>query len=208
MAARLSGLTWRYGVGLVIVLIGAVGLSFLAPAAGLLPFVFGVVGVFFFMLAGLVMGAILYRCGRPGRPMSAGVLVGSAVGVAVVMAGLSMVQEHVAFKDKAVEYVLKRNQVRVDARVALRSDVAGQIDGVWRERYGVGGIVGYVVWTARGAPTFGVAPPDGVAGAVRHAQGGWSWGIRALLSFVGLGWAIGAQLMPLTREEKVAGGDA
>jgi hypothetical protein len=191
----------RYVLGCGLVTVIGVALSRLLASAGLLPFVFGIVGVFFFMLVGLILGAILFRCGAGARPLGRGVLLGSIlVPTVAISAGTVLFEYRSVVNDHAEEALRVQKKNPRDRKFAEeKAQMRRMIENYWRTRFGAGGVVGYVAWTLRG-DKFKIGPTDAEERAtVQHKQAGALWLIRAVISFAALGWAMGAQVWPLGR---------
>lgn len=199
MASQAAPQQYVLGCGLVTV-IGVV-LSKLLASAGLLPFVFGIVGVFFFMLVGLILGAILFRCGAGARPMRRGVLLASVlVPTVAISAGTVVFEYRSVVIDNAEQALRVQNKNPRDPKFAAeKAQMRQMIENYWRTRFGVGGVGGYVAWTLHGGK-FKIGPTDADERVVvQHKQAGALWLFRAAISFAALGWAMGAQVWPLRR---------
>jgi hypothetical protein len=191
----------RYVLGCVLVTVIGVALSKLLASAGLLPFVFGIVGVFFFMLVGLILGAILFRCGAGARPMRRGVLLVSVlVPTLAISAGTVVFEYRSVVVDNAEQALRVQNKNPRDRKFAAeKRQMRRMIESYWRARFAVGGVAGYVAWTLRGSK-FKIGPTDADERVVvEHKQAGVLWLIRAVISFVALGWAMGGQVWPLSK---------
>ncbi len=191
----------RYVLGCGLVTIIGVALSKLLASAGLLPFVFGIVGVFFFMLVGLILGAILFRCGAGARPVRRGVLLASVLVPTVAISAGTVVFEYRSVVVDNAEQALRvqKKNPRDRKFAAEKAQMRQMIENYWRTRFGAGGVAGYVAWTLRG-DKFKIGPTDADERVVvQHKQAGALWLIRAVISFAALGWAIGGQVWPLGR---------
>ena len=191
----------RYVLGCGLVTVIGVALSKLLASAGLLPFVFGIVGVFFFMLVGLILGAILFRCGAGARPMRRGVLLASVlVPTVAISAGTVVFEYRSVVIDHAEQALRVQNKNPRDRKFAAeKAQMRQMIENYWRTRFGAGGVAGYVAWTLHGGK-FKIGPTDADERVVvQHKQPGVLWLVRAVISFMALGWAIGAQVWPLGR---------
>lgn len=191
----------RYVLGCGLVTVIGVALSRLLASAGLLPFVFGIVGVFFFMLVGLILGAILFRCGGGARPVGRGLLLASVlVPTVAISAGTVVFEYRSVVVDHAEQALRVQNKNPRDRKFAAeKAQMRQMIENYWRTRFGAGGVAGYVAWTLRGGK-FKIGPTDADERVVvQHKQPGVLWLIRAVISFAALGWAIGGQVWPLGR---------
>jgi len=189
----------RYVLACGVVTVIGVALSKLLASAGLLPFVFGIVGVFFFMIVGLILGAILYRCGSGGEPFGRRLLLVSVlVPTAAISAGTILFEYRSVVIDHAEQALRVQNKNPRDRKFAAeKAQMRQMIENYWRARFGAGGVAGYVAWTLRGGK-FKIGPTDAPERVVvQHKQAGVLWLVRAVISFAALGWAMGAQSWPL-----------
>jgi hypothetical protein len=194
---------WRgdvrwYALGCAVVTGIGAGLSKLLAAAGLLPFVFGVVGIFFFMLVGLLLGAILYRFGLAGRGWPRGLLIGSILIPTLATSAGTLVFEYRSFVRGKADELMRQNGMNPREHLERTERMAERIEEQWRRQCGVGGIGGYIAWSVRGS-SFLCGPEDGRKLRIAHPQGGIWWLVRAVVSFAAMGWAVGAQVYPLRK---------
>lgn len=188
----------RYALGCAVVTGMGVGLSKLLAAAGLLPFVFGVVGIFFYMLVGLLLGAILYRFGVAGRGWPRGLLIGSILIPTLATSAGALVFEYRSFVGGRADELMRQNRMNPREHPEGTERMTERIEAQWRRQYGVAGIGGYIAWSARGS-SFLCGPEDGRKLRIAHPQGGIWWVVRAVVSFAAMGWAVGAQVYPLRK---------
>ncbi len=193
----------RYLLGCVLVVAMGVGLSKLLATAGLLPFIFGIVGVFFFMLVGLLLAAIMYRFGRDIAPLPRSLVIGSIVVLTLAITGGTVFFEYLSLVDNAAEEVLRVNDLNPRERQQREMVVRmrQQIEDYWRSEHGFGGPIGDVAWAAGGS-AFQIGPADGGERQVVHPQSGFTWLLRGLISFAALGWAVWAQVYPLHKAQQ------
>jgi len=200
----------RYLLGCLLVVAMGVGLSKLLATAGLLPFVFGIVGVFFFMLVGLLLAAIMYRFGRDIAPLPRSLVIGSIAVLTLAITAGTVFFEYLDVLTEESEEVLRMNDLNPHPReqretMAQRrkmiAQMRQQIEDYWHSQYGFAGPMGYMAWAACGSG-FEIGPADGRKRQVVHPQGGLKWLLRGLLSFAALGWAVWAQVYPLRRAQQ------
>lgn len=194
-----TGLWWlSVGVGAVIL----VPLSWLLSNAALLPFL---LGVFFYVLFGLVVGAIMHRVAASGRPYPRGaVLVGTTI---VVLVGSSA---SIVFESRDVPRKMANQAAETTFYIgdqtaeAFRSSVQADMLRVLREDYEPGGVIGYVRWVLTSGE-FAADQITGISRTQRATQSGILWGVRVVASIALLGLGIGSQtfLLRLTADPAV-----
>ena len=182
------------------VLVGAgagLPLGWLLCYGALLPFF---LGLFFFLLFGLLLGAVIYRVGAPARPMPRGRLVLGTAVVAFVTWAVSIAVEGYDFPrqmaDKAIGDHRKLPEGTATAE-EFRRESAEQVARYLREHYAPGGVIGYIRWAVSSGRL-----ERGVGQLRRPYQAsqprGW-WVLRVLLSIGLLGFGIHSQVGSLTR---------
>jgi hypothetical protein len=192
-----------------------VGVLLAVPFGWLLSYaaaLLALIGLFFFMLFGLVIGAAMFRIGQAARPVSLWKL---KLGVAlVVLVGwtISIAVEAHDFPDDVAKRALRTKafrqrpgQTREDPGRSPQEITAEIVRGVQahlRDHYAPGGMIGYVRW----AVTSSEFPVDveGVPQTIRlHFSGnrGW-WVIRGVLSIVLFAFAVYSLVRILRFPEK------
>ena len=178
--------------------------AWLLSFAGTLPFF---LGVFFFALFGLLIGAVIYRVAAPCRPYrSTQVIVGTTM---IVIAGWggSIVKESRDFpSDMASEAARKTSDIGDRPVAEFRLEVAGEVRRFLLERYPPGGTLGYMRW----ALTSGEIEKGDLAAVKRklsRSQRGWSWAIRVVLSVAGLAFGVASQTWLLRRPADLGAAD-
>lgn len=188
----------RWWKGVAAACLPALPLGWLLGYGALLPFY---LGLYFFALFGLAVGATACRVASPGRPYSRpAVVAGTLVLVAVVWC-MSMICEARAFP---------RQMAAQAARQAKVSDLAGRDIDTYREdmhrnvrayltrEYPPGGIIGYVRWAAASS-VLRSRSIEGLRGDIASTQSRYGFVVRAALSLALLWVALGSQTMPLTK---------
>lgn len=173
----------------------------LAPLA-VLP---GELGLFFFLVIGLIIGAILYRISRPAAPAPRPTLYLIGLAVAVLLWVTGLVVEYRFFPDGAVR------AVRVSFNRVLPAEKRSQIDAQVRQhafsylkdRYPPGGFVGYVRWAATDGKMDLPRVIDHSTAPYALPQRHWGWLIRVVLSILFAAGAILSQLLALARNPAV-----
>jgi len=112
--------------------------------AALLPFY---IGVFFFALFGLMVGAFAFRIGSPSKPYpGARIILGTTVIVLVTFVA-SIVKEGRDFpKDMATRAIKSTRDIGTMTAAQFREKVALDVRQFLRDRYWPGGTVGYLRW--------------------------------------------------------------
>jgi hypothetical protein len=196
-----TGFAPRGFVAVVMGLAASTPLAWLLSHAVLLPFF---LGLFFYALFGLVIGAIMHRVAAPRRPYSKlPVLVGTTL---VVLFGwsLSILQEAEDSPAKLAEIVSRRTRNIGDRTVKeFRSDVAGQIRDFIAQEYPPGGALGFVRWAASGGEIARGSIQDSRIPLELPHQG-ILWLIRVVLAVGLLAFGVGSQTFLLRLEHDPA----
>jgi len=197
--APASGLSTGGGRWAAAVLAGAASglpLGWLLSYGALLPFY---LGLFFFVLFGLMIGALMYRLGAPARPIARRrIRLGTVLVVGFTWA-VSITVEATDFPDqmatKAIEgwRKLPAGTTADDFRRESAADVARHLN----DNYAPGGVLGYLRWSATSSRL------DRGVGKLRKpyqaSQPRAWWVVRVVLSIGLLGFGIYSQVGPLTR---------
>lgn len=154
-------------------------------------------GLFFFVLFGLVIGAAMHRVAAPGRPHGRMSLI---VGTSLVVGlgwGVSITKEAVDFpSDIAADAITKRLNLGDSTSAEYRAEVAGGVARFLRENYAPGGPVGYVRWILADGTLDQKEVPQ-LNRTMRRSPHGWWWALRGVLSIALFGFGIGSQTLPL-----------
>jgi hypothetical protein len=159
-------------------------------------------GLFFFMLFGLVIGAVMFRIGQPARPIARWKLRTGIGLVALSAWGTSLAFECWGFPSDVAETVLKPEtralRQRPDGRTPneIKHEIEECVRDYLREAYPPGGPIGYIRWKVfddeLNVQITNVKP-------IRlpfKDNGGW-WILRVVLSIAMLIIAIRAVVRPL-----------
>ncbi|MFH1418749.1 MAG: hypothetical protein ABII12_10765 [Planctomycetota bacterium] len=173
---------WRFALLVVVLLL--VPTSALLARLVWLPFYFGLL---FFLVAGLLAGALSYRIARAARPISLQSLLGGLLFVAMVSIAVMVTWEyhHVAAtvgdlpkfpdaRNKAVRAGRSAGEVRQSAAHAFKA--ALDVD------YPPGGVIGYVRWAVGGGEM--ELDVEGCKDVVGISHTGLGWLIRTFLGFL------------------------
>ncbi|MDO8632368.1 MAG: hypothetical protein Q7R41_17940, partial [Phycisphaerales bacterium] len=118
--------------------------AWLLSYAAMLPFY---IGLFFFMLFGLVIGAVTFRIAAPGKPYRRfAVLAGTTLIVGVCWT-LSIVKESRDFPtDIARDAVRRSRDIGRQSVDEYRAAVVEEVRAFLREHHPPGGVLGYARW--------------------------------------------------------------
>ena len=177
-------------------------LGWLLCYAALLPFF---LGLFFFPLFGLVIGAIVHRVASPGRPYGRGVVFAGTTLIVLFGWTVSIVTEgHHVPDSLARRAILKTRDLGGRGPAEFRAHVAAQIREHCRKRYPPGGTIGYVRWVLSSGE---IAKGEivGVGRTMREAQRKLWWTVRVVLSIGLFAFGVASQTMLLhLRKEPAA----
>ncbi len=178
------------GVGTIV----SLPLAWFLSHAALLPFF---LGLFFFVLFGLVIGAVMHRVASPGRPFARAALVsGTAVVVAVVLCA-SIVMESKDFPRKMAHEAGAGTRYIGDQTIGeYRAAVADEVRRFLREQYPPGGVLGYMRWMLTSGE-LKKGQIENVNRTLRRAQHKAWWVVRVSLSVSLAAFGIGSQTLPL-----------
>jgi len=189
-----SGWSWRWWLAVLVGLVVSVPLVYLLSLAALLPFY---LGLFFFILFGLLIGAAVYRVASPARPYHGGsVLLGTTLLVVVCWTG-SIVLEAERFPQQMAGEAIESAR-HLDGRTAqqFRDEVADSVRNFLSERYPPGGVLGYMRWSLTSS-VLNKADIEGLRKTIKSSQSKHGWAIRVVLSIALLGFGIGSQTFSL-----------
>ena len=179
--------------------IASLPFAWLLSHAALLPFL---LGLFFFMLFGLVIGAVMHRVASPGRPHPRLELVIGTTFVVALAWSVSIIVESRDFPRKMAAEAGDTTRYLGGQTIAeYRSAVADDVRWFLRDRYPPGGTLGYVRWVL----TSGELQKGEIAHLNRTLSRGQRkllWAVRAVLSAALLAFGIGSQTLPLELERE------
>lgn len=182
-------------VGVVLGGFAGILLAFLADLPAYL-------GMFFFLLVGLLIGAFCYRFGKSAAPAPKGTLW--VIGLLVVFTtwGSSLYVGYRLVASTAVDAVLKSTRERLtsEQKAELADRVPVEIDNYLRTNYPPGGFLGYMRWAASSDGVLKVPrEPVGIGNqpvSIRYA--GWQWLLRSIVSLMLLMFSILSQVLSLS----------
>jgi hypothetical protein len=195
--SRSSGRFW------LAVAIGAVvstPFCWLLSFAALLPFF---IGLFFFALFGLVIGAVVYRLAHRKRPYpSRTVVIGTTLLVAFVWSASVLKESWDLPGDMAVKAAGLTRDLRGRSVDEFRQAVADEVRGFIQDRYPPGGVIGYVRWAlTSGRIDKGVLPSVEARLALNQTR--YLFAIRMALSIGLLAFGIASQTWPMRRPTRI-----
>jgi hypothetical protein len=211
MNASRNGRRGRLAAALIVGLLLAIPIGALLSLAGLLVFF---LGLFFFLLFGLMLGAAMFRVLVTARPLPARSLAAIGVTTGLFAFGVSLWVEsarlpaHVAKKAYLApsfpgEHVTegKAEAARLDLERRRRA-VEARASAELTERYPPGGLIGYVRWAAtNGHLEFESPDPGGATIDYRLAQGPIGFCIRLTICALLICSGVVALIWPLRRAE-------
>jgi len=168
-------------------------LAWLLSYAAALPFF---IGVFFFVLIGLFVGAVAHRIAAPGRPYHSGALAAGTTCIVLAIWGATLFKEARDFpSDMATQAEAVRDigdRTLAEFRATVEAEVRQHLATV----YPPGGTIGYIRWTVRD----GVFERGEIPSATKKlsaAQRGVVWVVRVVLSVGCLAFGVGSQTLAL-----------
>ncbi len=168
-----------------------------------LPFM---LGLFFFMLFGLVIGAVIFRYAEGLRPMPRGrvVAVTAAVSVACWVAALG--QECLSYPHDFVEKALRHPRVYIPPNEVDRveADLHTFIVKYLDTEYPPGGVIGYLRLAAAGRPVVVNIPTQPTPATIAPMVPAWVWWSRTVLSVVLMYVAVWSVTRDLAKPPKAA----
>ncbi len=172
--------------------------GWLLSYGALLPFY---LGLFFFMLFGLLLGAVAFRFGSPAGQLSKSAVRGGMAIIVAITWSASMYTEARVFPDQVAEESMRQCRKLPEGMSGpeeFRALAAKEVVAYMGENYAPGGVFGYVRWAVSSSL---VNPPTGLLRKpFRSSQPrGW-WIARVLLSILLLGYGIYTQIVPLAKK--------
>lgn len=183
----------RWWVAVVVGTIASLPFAWILSYAAALPYF---IGLFFFALFGLVIGAVAHRVAAPARPFRSSILVVGTTCIVLTTWTLSMVKEAKDFPKDMVKQAEATHDIGDRTIAQFRAEVASNVRGFLRERYPPGGTMGYVRWVlTNGQIQRGeLAAVDRTLGV---GQSGFWWALRVVLSAALLAFGVGSQTLAL-----------
>ena len=162
-----------------------------------------VLGLFFFLLIALLIGAVTYRIALPASPIPRGRLLALTGVVALALWSATMAKEYLHFPNLVAEFV--RNAVRNAAKEPLTPEAKHTIDEGVRKavaaylkgNYPPGGFVGYMRWSLASGE---MEVPRVANSSTIHfmtTQRHFWWAFRVVMSLIFTAGAFASQVLPL-----------
>lgn len=189
-----SGPSARWWVGIAVGTVVSFPLGWLLCYAALLPFF---LGLFFFALFGLILGAIVHRVASPRRPYRRSAIVAGTVLLVVVGWTVSIVTESRHVPVSMAKKVATQTRDLGDRTTAeFHAHVAGQIRAYFQDRYPPGGTIGYIRWVLSSGK-IAQGEIDGIRRTMREAQRRHWWAMRVVLSIGLFAFGVASQTLLL-----------
>lgn len=179
----------------------AVGCALAAPFGVLLSYVsflMAYLGLFFYALFGLVIGASVYRVAARRRPIPKAQVLSGTTLIVLVGWGLSIRGEIVGLpRDIANLAVEARTRLPEGLNKAeYLASIEDQVRRYLSDRYPPGGAIGYIRWITESG-RFPKGTFEGVNRELARPQRRWVWAIRVVLSIVLFSFGIASMTWPL-----------
>ncbi|MCZ6816583.1 MAG: hypothetical protein O7F76_07750 [Planctomycetota bacterium] len=173
---------WYWGLLTAVVLLSALG--WLLARLVWLPFYFG---LFFFLIAGLLVGAVSFRVARPARPLRRNRILVGVIAVSVVACFATLVHEyrHVAatIGDPPTFPAARNAAARKNQPIhAIKAKATEQFRAALANDYPPGGPIGYARWAISSGQM--LLSVEGCEDEVSISQSGYAWPIRGLAMIV------------------------
>lgn len=168
-------------------------------------FLVAMLGLFFYVLFGLFIGATTYRIAAAARPVTRGALVAGAAVIVGVGWGTSLAWEIHAFPDAVAGLAVKKTAFLPAGKTKAEfvAAIHARLEAYLAERYPPGGAAGYARWMIDGG-RFPRGTFAGVNVDLGLAQRGAIWVVRLVLSLSLLTFGVASQLWPLARPADAA----
>jgi len=188
------GPSGRWWLGVLFGAVVAGPLSWLLSHAATLPFF---IGVFFFALFGLVIGASIHRVASGRAPYARAPIIAGTTLIVLQCWGVSLHLESVRFPQDVATFAIEAT-LDIGDRTAdeFRADVAENTRRFLRETYPPGGLVGYARWSLLSSRLTPQNIP-GLRRPFRSDQAKVWWAVRVVLSVGLLAFGVGSQTLPL-----------
>jgi len=188
-----AGSAARWWTGVLVGGVVTCPLAWLLSHAATLPFF---IGVFFFALFGLVIGATVFRVAGGRRYTRHTVLLGTSL-LVLFGWGASVVLESARFPEEVATFALEQSyDIGDETAQQFREGIAADTRQHLREHFPPGGVLGYAKWSLRSGR---IMPSDvhGLRRPFRSGQAKFWWGFRITLSIALMAFGISSQTLPL-----------
>lgn len=159
-------------------------------------------GLFFFMLFGLLIGAVMFRIAKPARPYASAPLWVASIIIALAGWGTAIYKEAADFPSDFAQRVMRNAQVYKlyipqGKYHEVEADVRNFITRHLAEKYPPGGCIGYYKLAASGAAVHVELANQFRTFDIPAAARWWVWWIRVALAPVLMALAVRALIDPL-----------
>lgn len=189
------GSPMRLWAGTLAGVVVAAPLSWLLGDAAYLPFF---LGLFFFALFGLVIGAVTYRVAGPGQPYRASAVRLATILLVICTLSGSIIKESSGFADDVAENLLRNRRTDLGDRSAaeFKTDVRSEVQDFLKDRYATGGLNGYLQWVIKSGEIRETDLASANTSIVWPQRKLW-WVIRVVLTLGLLTFGIASQTLGL-----------
>ncbi|RJP37477.1 MAG: hypothetical protein C4547_05570 [Phycisphaerales bacterium] len=163
-------------------------------------FLMALLGLFFYVLFGLIVGAVVYRIAHRLRPIGRGrVYLGTAL-CAMSSWGVSLFWEGASFPEIVARQAIEKTPLLPEGltKAQFRDRILESTAAILRRDYPPGGVPGYFRWIASSGRLEKGAITD-VPVPISLSQRGWVWVVRVVLSLVFTAFGVGSQTLALAR---------
>jgi hypothetical protein len=190
--------TPRLALATLVALLLGLPVGWLLAALSLLPFF---LGLFFFTLFGLLLGAVLYRVARPVAPVSAAAAFGAGAVVVLAVWFLALlIEAHNLPSDARAFFIESHKTMTPESLARAKAELPDRARQFLRDRYPPGGFIGYVRWAGSSGELPLGKTNTGLPVLFRLRQGPRAWIVRVILSAFLLAFGVLSQVMGLTRD--------
>ena len=143
-------------------------------------------GLFFFMLFGLIIGATMFRFGGSARPMAKSSVTAMTAIVSLVCWSVAVYKECLEFPEDFVDSAIKSKRVYVpkNGYDEVRAELHGFIVEYLKTNYPPGGVRGYLKLAATGSPIEVDLPSQPRPVSIPPRAAAWVWWTRVILALV------------------------
>jgi hypothetical protein len=160
-----------------------------------------VLGLFFFLLVGLLIGAVTYRFAVPAAPIPRRRLLALTAVIGLTLWSATMVKEYLHFPTKAVELVQggvrRAMPLTPERRQAIETEVPRAIAERLKSEYPPGGFLGYLRWNLVSGEMDVPRVVDTTRIHFMTPQRRVWWAVRVVLSLLFTAGAFASQVLPL-----------
>ncbi|HOB73067.1 MAG TPA: hypothetical protein PKG54_00950 [Phycisphaerae bacterium] len=197
---------WRLWLALIVGVALALPTSWVLAMLAMLP---RLLGLFFFLVAGLLIGAVMYRIGLPAAPVPRARLYVAGLAVALVLWLAGLMVEYQALPRLAFGAVrgTMKFSIGPERKEHIQNTLRSHIEARLDKDYPPGGLIGYVRWVATNGRMRVPRVIDNTTILFELSQRrGW-WIVRAGLSLVFLAGTILSQVSALGPPRRVETGE-